>query len=117
MITYRAIKQVEQQTALDFCRENGLDFPVPYEVAFGAWDNDILIGICVLKKMYQIEPLINTSAYSIVGQILAEKVMGVASLITSEVTALVRDDKTSELFQKYGFIIRDKNVTYISKEI
>jgi hypothetical protein len=117
MITYRAIRKTEQQTALNFCRENGLDLPVPFELAFGAWDDDILIGICVLKKTYQIEPLINTSAYGVVAQILAEKTMACASLISNEVVALVKDEKTAELFEKYGFVIRDKNVTYISKEI
>ena len=117
MIDYRVIKQSEVQMAMDFCKEKGFDFPIPYEVAFGAFDDGILIGVCALKKVYQIEPLVTNLKYAGVPQILAEKVMACASLITREVTALVKLPENVELFKRYGFTVRDEDVTSIYKDI
>jgi hypothetical protein len=117
MITYRAIKKTEIQLAMDFCKENGLEFPIPFDVAFAAFDEDKIVGICALKKMYQIEPLINTTSHAGVAQVLAEKTMAVASVLTDSVFALVKDRDTSDLFERYGFTLRDKNIFYIEKEL
>jgi hypothetical protein len=117
MIDYRGIRKDEVQVAIDFCKENGLEFPLPYEVVFGAFDDGVLVGLCALKKVYQIEPLIANVKYGGITQILAEKVIACASLVTREVTALVKDSKNVELFKRYGFTVRDESITSISKDI
>jgi len=117
MITYRAIKRTEIQLAMDFCKKNGYEFPIPYEIAFGAFDGDVLVGLCALKKVYQIEPFINTTVHASVSQILAEKTLACASLLSNSVMALVKDRDNAELFERYGFTIRDKNIFHIEKEL
>jgi len=117
MIEYRAIKQSELELAVTFCNENGLEFPIPYEIAFGAFKEGVLIGLCALKKMYQIEPLISNGENGIVAQILAEKTMAVASMVTNEIVALCKDTSNAKMFTHYGFKLRDDNITFISKDI
>ena len=117
MITYRAIKQTEVQLAMDFCKENRLEFPIPFEIAFGAFEDGTLVGLSTLKKVYQIEPLINTTVHASVSQVLAEKVLACASLLSPEVMALVKTRDNAELFERYGFTIRDKNIFYLEKEL
>jgi hypothetical protein len=117
MIEYRAIKQTEVQLAMDFCKENGLEFPIPYQIAFGAFDDGKLVGLCALKKSYQIEPFLNTTIHASVSQVLAEKTLACASLLSGEVMALVKTRDNAELFERYGFTIRDKNIFYLEKEL
>jgi hypothetical protein len=117
MINYRAIRKEEEPIAIEFCQEHGYDFPIPYEVAFGAFDNGVLVGVCALKKVYQIEPLVSNIKYGGIAQVLAEKVMACASLVTREVTALVKLPENVELFERYGFVVRDENITSIYKDI
>lgn len=117
MITYRAIKQTEVQLSMDFCKKNGYEFPIPFQMAFGAFDGDELVGLCALKKVYQIEPFINSTVHASISQVLAEKTLAVASTVTDSVMALVKDRDTSDLFERYGFTLRDKNIFYIEKEL
>ena len=117
MIEYRSIKQHDLPEAIQYCLDNGVQLPNPLEIAFGAWEDDKLVGICALKKTYQIEPLVNTSKYGGVAQILAEKVMACATLITKEVIGLVKSPETVHLFEKYGFVVRDANIALIEKEL
>jgi len=117
MIEYRAIRKDEIQMAVDLCKQSGLEFPIPYEIAFGAFEDNRLVGICVLRKVYQIEPLISFSKHASTPQILAEKVMACASLVTNEVSALVRNKAYLSEYQRYGFKIRDENITSIYKEL
>ena len=117
MIDYRKIQQTDIEKVIDFCKENGLEFPIPHEVAFGAFDDGVLVGLCALRKVYQIEPLISNIKYGGISQVLAEKVMACASLVTREVTALVKSPENVSLFERYGFKTRDRNITSIYKEI
>jgi len=117
VIDYRKIQQTDIEKVVDFCKENSLEFPIPYEVAFGAFDDGVLVGLCALRKVYQIEPLISNVKYGGISQILAEKVLACASLITREVTALVKKSENVELFKKYGFKTRDESITSIYKEV
>jgi len=117
LIEYRTIRKSELELAVQFCKDNGFEFPIPYEVAFGAFDGGKLIALCALKKMYQIEPLINTVNGGHISAVLAEKVMACASIVTTEVVALSKDTKSIDMFKRYGFKVRDENVTFISKEL
>ncbi len=117
MIEYRAIHKDDIQSVVTFCKEQGYDFPIPFEIAFGAYEEGKLVGLCALKKVYQIEPLINASGHAGVAQILAEKVLACASLLTTEVTALVKKDENASMFERYGFKLRDDDIISIYKEI
>ena len=117
MIEYHKIRKSEIELAIQFCKDNGFEFPIPYEVAFGAFDGEKLIALCALKKMYQIEPLINTVKMGHISAVLAEKVMACASLVTDEVVALSKDTESIDMFKRYGFKVRDENVTSIYKEL
>lgn len=117
MIEYRAIRKSEIELAVQFCKDNGFEFPLPYEIAFGAFDDGVLVGLCAMKKVYQIEPLVSNAKYGGIAQILAEKTMACASLLTTEVVALVKNTDNINLFKKYGFKVRDENITFISKEL
>jgi len=68
-----------------------------------------------------IEPVVADSPF--VTQILAEKTLAFATAVLSptggKVTALVHGERDSwiSLLEKYGFVITDKNMTILKKEV
>jgi hypothetical protein len=115
MIEYRMLKDDERKLARQLCLEHNLDFPIRPECSFGAFDNGNLVGVVALKKVYQIEPLINISGSALVSQVLAEKALACASIVTGEVEVITK--KSAELFEKYGFIVTDVEMTILKKEV
>ena len=91
MIKYELLKTKHVEDLKKFCQENGTEVPSNLECAFGAFEDDKLVGICCLRKVYQVEPLINISGHAGVTQILAQMVLAVANTLTKEVFALVKD--------------------------
>jgi N-acetylglutamate synthase-like GNAT family acetyltransferase len=115
MIEYRGLKIEELSEARALCVAKDLDFPSRPECVFGAFENGKLVGICALKKVYQVEPLVNISGSALVSQVLGEKVLACASLVTSEVEVITKN--SAELFEKYGFVITDKDMTILHRSV
>lgn len=119
MITYKKLDAQYAQRAKDFCDKANLDFPVTAEIIFIATnEQDEIVGLSALKKVYQLEPLISNSP--IVAMVLAEKAMSLVALANiPEVMAIVNDNKTEFIVQleRYGFIVTDKHMTVLVKEV
>lgn len=117
MIEYRTIKtQEDALKAKQLCDKNGLEFPYPNEIMFGAFDGNEIVGFSALKKVYQIEPIINSTIHGHVTSVLMEKVLASASIHTNEVTGLVSRKEHLDLYKKVGFKILEES-TPIKKSV
>lgn len=103
---------------VNFCLSKEVNPPIDSSIIFGAYDNGILVGVCALKQVYQIEPLIVEGSPHVT-QILGEKMMAVASLSAHEVIAMIKSENESYINQleRYGFVITDKSMTILKKEV
>lgn len=103
---------------MQFCLSHDIQPPEMGDVIFAAYDNGVLIGVCGLKVIYQVEPLIAPGS-SMVAQTLGEKALAVASMQAHRVVAMVKSEKKDfvEQLERYGFIITDKFVTILKKEL
>ena len=118
MIVYRAIKTKEDlEKAIKLCENNGLEFPIPVEAIFGAFDGDDIVGLSALEKIYQIEPIINITNHGHVSTTLTEKIMACASLVTTKIKAFVSRKENIDLYKKYGFSVVEDNVCHIEKSV
>lgn len=119
MIQYQKLTNEYLDKAKAFCAVKEIAFPFQAEVVFIAINEmDSVIGICGVKKVYQIEPL--ASDQPLPAMILAEKAMAVIGLTENrEAVALVKDSKESFIIQleKYGFVVTDKSMTILKKEV
>ncbi|MBN1683752.1 hypothetical protein JW865_09405 [Candidatus Bathyarchaeota archaeon] len=117
MIQFRTIKtQEDLQKAVDLCDENGIQITSNNEVLFGAFDGDKMVGLSALKKIYQIEPIINVSGHGYVSGVLLEKVIACASLLTNKVFGFVSRKKYLDLYERVGFTILE-DATMIEKDV
>jgi len=107
-------KDAERDLLRQFCFENNFDFPTRPECVFVAIEDGKLVGLCALKKVYQVEPLINVSGSALVTQILAEKVLACAGLVTHEVMAMTQKP---DLYERYGMVVTDKDMTILTKGV
>ena len=117
MLEYRTARKEELDEIRALCVAKGVDFQKNFEVCFIAIDNGKIVGVCSLKKVYQIEPLVNASGSASAGQILAEKAMACASLVCNEIQAMVRTPEVAEMFERYGLEVTDTNMTIMRKEV
>lgn len=119
MIQYQKITPEYAQKAYDYCKLKEVDFPTDAEIIFIAINElDAVIGLCSVKQIFQIEPLV--SDQPLVTMILGEKAMSVVATTKHEkVMALVKDSKESYISQleKYGFVVTDKAMTILKKEV
>jgi len=90
------------------------------QLIFVAFRDDEIIGICGLRYVAQIEPLV-ADGYPEAARILAEKATAIASITFNSVMALVEGKDSNAKWinelEKYGFIITDTNMTVLKKEV
>ena len=116
VVEYRRIRLDDE--IIRFCLSHNIQPPEIGDIIFAAYDDGVLVGVCGLKVIYQVEPLIAPNS-PIVAQVLGEKVLAVASMQSHRVTAIVKSEKKDliEQLERYGFIITDKFTTILKKEL
>ena len=113
---YRRIRLDDE--VVELCLQKQIDPPTIGDIIFGAYDDGKLVGICALKQILQVEPLVAESS-SLSAHVLAEKALAVAAMNAHQVVAMVRSDNTNFISQleRYGFVITDKSMTILKKEV
>ncbi len=118
MIKYRTLKTREDLLkAKELCDKHKIPFPNRAEAIFGAFDEDKIIGVTSLQKVYQIEPLINDSIHGMVSLVLLEKAAALASVHTNIVSGITKNESLINIYKRLGATIEAENVTYLSKEV
>jgi len=102
MINYRKYCLEDFEQVKSLCDKNNIAFPTDNELLFVAEDDEgKIIGICGLKKVYQVEPLISENA--LVSNNLFKMVEGV--IVQNDIPRVRAITKEENLFRftKVGF--------------
>lgn len=104
--------------AVEYLKVNGLRAPDKQIATFIAIDDktDEIVGLCSLEQVYRIEPIVANNP--LVAHVLAEKVLSLVQVNGLRLEIIVKSDKADkiDLFEKYGFVIRDRNITILEGE-
>lgn len=119
MITYYKLTADLADRVKVYCESRGISFPVDAEVIFVAVsDSGEVVGVVGVKRIYQIEPLLFD--IPTVGLVLGEKALGVLSFAgQNEAVAITKDSNGAwiDIMERYGFVVTDRNMTILKKEL
>lgn len=116
---YRSATTDDINAVKELCLNHGINPPDNGSaVIFVAESDDALQGVCGVKVNVQIEPLIANTPF--VAQILAERAMGFITAISKgPIVVLVKEENEEWIsaLEKYGFVVTDKNMVVLKKEL
>ena len=115
MIEYRKIAEADVPSVIAYCAEKEISVPVKSEVIFVAFEDDKIVGVVAVKKVFQIEPLIADTG--LIAQVLGEKALAVISMADKpNVLVLSKNEGFIGQMERYGFEVTDKGITVLKRE-
>lgn len=116
MIDFQRITPAYLAQAIAYCADKQVEYPIHAEVVFIALEDNKVIGVVGVKKVFQIEPLAAESGLT--AQILGEKAMAVISLAEKpNMMVLSKNEDFIQQLERYGFVITDKGMTVLKKDV